>query len=79
MIKLCDVCVLHSALAVTPNEPKALFRRAQALEKLGNAAEAFRDVKMLLHVDPKVSFKSPLLLSGVVCSNSEHMNQPFVK
>ncbi|XP_065191557.1 protein unc-45 homolog B-like [Sycon ciliatum] len=42
-----------AALVITPNESKALFRRAQAYEKLGKAAEAFRDVKLLLHVDPK--------------------------
>ena len=41
------------SLEITPNECKALFRRAQALDKLGNAGDAFRDIKMLLHIEPK--------------------------
>lgn len=42
-----------SALEITPNECKALFRRAQALEKLEKPGDAFRDIKMLLHIEPK--------------------------
>lgn len=44
-------CVLGLELA--PNDPKALFRRCQALDALGRVEEAYRDAVTLLKIDPK--------------------------
>ena len=40
------------ALELTPNDPKALFRRCQALEKLGKVDEAYKDVRLVAHMEP---------------------------
>ncbi|XP_041361777.1 protein unc-45 homolog B-like [Gigantopelta aegis] len=42
-------------LEITPNDPKALFRRCQAYEKMGKVQEAFKDAAVLMKVDPKNS------------------------
>ena len=54
-------CVVFVALDIVPNDPKSLFRRCQALEKLGSFEEAYRDVSHLLRVDPKNSAIQPIL------------------
>ncbi|KOC64160.1 Protein unc-45 like protein B [Habropoda laboriosa] len=40
------------ALKICPNDPKALFRRCQALEALERFEEAYRDARYILSVDP---------------------------
>ena len=42
------------ALKYLPNDPKALFRKCQAQEKLGKLEGAFRDARTLLQIEPKV-------------------------
>ncbi|GAV04806.1 hypothetical protein RvY_15029 [Ramazzottius varieornatus] len=44
--------VASQALELTPNDPKALFRRCQALEKLGKVDEAYKDVRLVAHMEP---------------------------
>ncbi len=41
-----------SALEIIPNDSKALFRRCQARENLGQLAEAFKDAKFALSLEP---------------------------
>lgn len=40
------------ALKISSNDPKALFRRCQALEALERYEEAYRDARCVLNVDP---------------------------
>ena len=42
-----------AALEITPSDIKSLYRRAQALEGKGSFADAFKDIKRLLTIDPK--------------------------
>lgn len=44
--------VNFAALDLAPNDAKALFRRCQAREELGNYGEAFKDAKSALHYEP---------------------------
>ena len=46
--------MLFVALNILPNDPKALFRRCQAQEKLGKLEAAFQDARTVLHTEPKV-------------------------
>ncbi|OAD61880.1 Protein unc-45 like protein B [Eufriesea mexicana] len=46
-IKDCD-----EALKICPNDPKALFRRCQALEALERFEEAYRDARHIISTDP---------------------------
>ncbi|XP_076753558.1 unc-45 myosin chaperone [Xylocopa sonorina] len=46
-IKDCD-----EALKICPNDPKALFRRCQALEALERFEEAYRDARYIISADP---------------------------
>ncbi|XP_049879215.1 protein unc-45 homolog B [Pectinophora gossypiella] len=55
-IKDCD-----DALAIVPEDPKALFRRAQALETLERFEEAYRDAKTIFTVDPTNKAVQPVL------------------
>ena len=41
------------SLQITPKDPKALYRRAQAYEGNGNLTDAFADLKHLLAINPK--------------------------
>ncbi|XP_074607020.1 protein unc-45 homolog B-like isoform X1 [Acropora palmata] len=41
------------SLNILPNDPKALFRRCQAQEKLGKLEAAFQDARTVLHTEPK--------------------------
>ncbi|CAG9559298.1 unnamed protein product [Danaus chrysippus] len=56
VIKDCD-----EALQIVPEDPKALFRRAQALESLERFEEAYRDAKTILTVDPANKAIQPML------------------
>lgn len=55
-IKDCD-----EALRIVPEDPKALFRRAQALEAIERYEEAYRDAKMILTVEPTNKAIQPIL------------------
>ncbi|CAG4933329.1 unnamed protein product [Colias eurytheme] len=55
-IKDCD-----DALQIIPEDPKALFRRAQALENLERFEEAYRDAKIIFTVDPTNKAIQPVL------------------
>ncbi|CAD1478878.1 unnamed protein product, partial [Heterotrigona itama] len=46
-IEDCD-----KALKICPNDPKALFRRCQALEALERYEEAYRDARYIISADP---------------------------
>eukprot|EP00794_Sanderia_malayensis_P003140 gene3140-3608_t len=43
------------SLEFVKNDAKALFRRAQAYEQLGQMEEAFKDIKMAYNIEPKNS------------------------
>lgn len=55
-IKDCD-----EALKIIPEDPKALFRRSQALENLEKFEEAYRDAKTIFTVDPNNKAVQPVL------------------
>ncbi|KAM3963852.1 unc-45 myosin chaperone [Aphomia sociella] len=55
-IQDCD-----EALKIVPEDPKALFRRAQALENLQKYEEAYRDAKAIFTVDPSNKAIQPVL------------------
>ncbi|KAK9503519.1 hypothetical protein O3M35_010058 [Rhynocoris fuscipes] len=55
-IEDCD-----KALEIIPEDPKALFRRCQALENVGRYEEAFRDAKQIHTVDPTNKAIQPIL------------------
>ena len=42
-----------AALEISPTDIKSLYRKSQALEGLGNLAEAFKMIKHLLSIDPQ--------------------------
>ncbi|CAK1590397.1 unnamed protein product [Parnassius mnemosyne] len=56
VINDCD-----EALQIVPEDPKALFRRAQALESLDRFEEAYRDAKTIFTVDPTNKAVQPVL------------------
>ncbi|XP_028172945.1 protein unc-45 homolog B [Ostrinia furnacalis] len=56
VIKDCD-----EALKIVAEDPKALFRRSQALESLGRFEEAYRDAKTIFTVDPSNKAVQPVL------------------
>lgn len=62
-LKDCD-----RSLEITPSDPKALFRRSQALEHLERYEEAYRDAKQVLNDDPGNKAIQPVLarLHGIV-------------
>lgn len=49
------------SLDIVPDDPKALYRRCQALEKLGRFEEAYRDARLLHKVDPTNKTIQPVL------------------
>lgn len=55
-IKDCD-----EALQIIPEDPKALFRRSQALENLERFEEAYRDAKAIFIVEPSNKAVQPVL------------------
>ncbi|XP_014245715.1 protein unc-45 homolog B [Cimex lectularius] len=50
-----------SSLDIVPDDPKALFRRCQALESLERFEEAYRDARMVHKVDPTNKSIQPFL------------------
>ncbi|XP_047538190.1 protein unc-45 homolog B [Vanessa atalanta] len=56
VIRDCD-----EALKIVPEDPKALFRRSQALESLERFEEAYRDAKNIFTVDPSNKAVQPML------------------
>ena len=66
-----------AGLEITPNDPKALFRRCQAYEKLGKVQEAFKDAAVLMKVDPKnnavhaIFKKLNPIMQGKVCTEKQ--------
>lgn len=51
----------YLALEIVPNDPKCLYRRCLAYEKLGKLEEAYKDAGMLMKVDPKNVAIKPVL------------------
>ncbi|XP_054707044.1 protein unc-45 homolog B-like [Uloborus diversus] len=49
------------ALELCPSDVKALFRRCQAREALGQFSEAFKDARAVHHLDPKNAAVQPIL------------------
>ncbi|KAK0044889.1 protein unc-45 B [Biomphalaria pfeifferi] len=64
------------SLDLSPNDPKALFRRCQAYEQLGRAEDAFKDAILLLKVDPQNKAALPLFnkLNTVVQEKAKQQN-----
>ncbi|CAD0204481.1 unnamed protein product [Chrysodeixis includens] len=56
VIKDCD-----EAIRIVPEDPKALFRRSQALESLQRYEEAYRDAKTIFTVEPTNKAVQPVL------------------
>ena len=56
------------ALEVCPVDTKALFRRCQALEQMGQFEEAYKDARTLVQVEPKNAAIQPIVrrLHGVL-------------
>merc|ERR1719445_2304564 len=50
------------SLELTPNDPKALFRRCQAYEALNKVDSAYADAKEVHNLDPKNKALEPVLL-----------------
>nr|CAD7437615.1 unnamed protein product [Timema bartmani] len=50
-----------AALDIVPNDPKALYRRCQALEAMERFEEAYRDAKQVHTVDPGSKLIQPVL------------------
>ena len=50
-----------SALEISPNDPKALYRRSTAYEHQGLLEDAYKDAVLLVKVDPKNTSVRPLL------------------
>ncbi|XP_057317799.1 protein unc-45 homolog B [Microplitis mediator] len=51
----------NEALKITPNDPKALFRRCQAYEALEKYEEAYRDARFVVNSDPSNKAIQPIL------------------
>ncbi|XP_043501307.1 protein unc-45 homolog B [Polistes fuscatus] len=51
----------NEALKICPKEPKALFRRCQALEALERFEEAYRDARYIISVDPGNKAIQPII------------------
>lgn len=50
---ILSLCLFHTAIDVDAADIKALFRRCQALEKLGKLDMAFKDVQRCATLEPK--------------------------
>lgn len=57
--KAIDDC--NQSLDITPNDPKALFRRCQALDALNRHEEAYRDARQINILDPNNKAVQPIL------------------
>ena len=69
------------ALKICPNDPKALFRRCQALEALNRFEEAYRDARHILNVDPTNKEIQPIIakLHEIVMQRSKENSRVSVK
>ena len=54
------VSFFFKALRLSPNDPKALFRRCQAYEHLDLFEDAYKDAALLIKVDPKNQAIKPI-------------------
>ena len=50
-----------ASLEITPNDPKALFRRCQAYEALEKYEEAYKDARQVHNLDPQNKPIAPIL------------------
>lgn len=50
-----------SSLDLVPDDPKALYRRCQAYEKLNKTEDAYKDAAALMKADPKNTAVQPIL------------------
>ncbi|CAK1541542.1 unnamed protein product [Leptosia nina] len=71
----------NEALRIIPEDPKALFRRAQALENVERYEEAYRDAKTIFTVDPTNKAIQPVLgrLHAIVQERSRLASQTHNK
>lgn len=69
------------SLDISPNDPKALYRRCVAYEKLDQLEDAYRDAAMLVKVDPKNASIKPILnrLTPVIRERSIKQNSTAEK
>ncbi|XP_041971496.1 protein unc-45 homolog B [Aricia agestis] len=69
------------ALEVIPEDPKALYRRAQALESVKKFEEAYRDAQSIFKVDPTNKAIQPMLsrLHTIVQERAKHNAQTSSK
>ncbi|XP_048256515.1 protein unc-45 homolog B-like [Haliotis rufescens] len=69
------------SLDLTPNDPKALFRRCQAYEKLDKLDEAFRDAAIVMKIDPKNTAVMPIFkrLNPIVQERTKARNSTVSK
>lgn len=51
----------NKSLTIVPTDPKALFRRCQALESLERFEEAYRDAREVIYEDPSNKAVQPIL------------------
>lgn len=56
--KVIEDC--NDSLKICPNDPKALFRRCQALEALEKFEEAYRDARNIILFDPNNKSIQPI-------------------
>ena len=68
-LALCD-CT--QALSITPNDVKALYRRAVAHKALGNLSDAFADLKILLSIERQNKEAMELAQSLTVIMKKQH-------
>jgi len=64
-LKLCDyekvIKDCDNVIKLYPNDPKALFRRCQALEALERFEEAYRDARNIILFDPNNKIIQPMV------------------
>ncbi|XP_033727362.1 LOW QUALITY PROTEIN: protein unc-45 homolog A-like [Pecten maximus] len=70
-----------AALEVNDNDPKALYRRCLAYEKLGKVEEAYKDAGALIKVDPKNTAIQPVIcrLTPLIQEKMKQQNSTSAK
>lgn len=70
-----------AALEITPNDPKALYRRCQAYEHLGKVEDAYKDAAAIIKVDPKNTAVQPILqrLNPIIQEKVKQQNSTSAK
>ena len=66
------------SLDIVPNDPKALFRRCQAHEALGQVDSAYKDAREVHRVDPKNPAIEPVLVRLHKAVSLKVKNQVFL-